>query len=40
MPCNVKPKTTKATYKNGVLDVVIARKEKMKPGKGFKVNID
>ena len=40
MPCNVKPKTTKATYKNGVLDVVVKRKEKKKPGEGYRVNID
>jgi HSP20 family protein len=40
IPCDVKPKTTKATYKNGVLDIVIKRIEKKKPGDGFKVNID
>ena len=40
LPCDVKPKTTKATYKNGVLDVVIKRKEKKRPGEGYKVNID
>jgi HSP20 family protein len=40
MPCNVKPKTTKATYKNGVLDIVIKRFEKKKSGAGYKVNID
>ena len=40
LPCNVKPKTTKATYKNGVLDVVIKRKDKKKPGSGYKVNIE
>ena len=28
LPCNVQPRTIKATYKNGVLDVVIKRKEK------------
>ena len=39
IPCNVKPKTTKATYKNGVLDVVVKRKGKKTPGEGFKVNI-
>ena len=39
LPCNVKPKTTKATYKNGVLDVVIQRKEKKNPGSGYRVNI-
>jgi len=40
MPCNVKPKTTKATYKNGILDIVIKRKEKKSPGDGYKVNIE
>ena len=40
LPCNVKPKTTKATYKNGVLDVVIKRREKKKPGEGYQVNIE
>ena len=40
LPCNVKPKTTKATYKNGILDVVIKRKEKKKPGDEYKVNIE
>ena len=40
LPCDVKPKTTKATYKNGVLDVVIQRKEKKKEDEGFKVNVD
>ncbi|MFE3845291.1 Hsp20/alpha crystallin family protein [Thermoplasmatota archaeon] len=28
LPCDVKPKTMKVTYKNGVLDVVIKRKKK------------
>lgn len=40
LPCDVKPKTTKATYKNGILDVVIQRKEKKHDGEGFKVNIE
>ena len=40
MPCDVLPKTTKATYKNGILDVVIKRKDKKKPGTGYKVNIE
>ena len=38
LPCDVLPKTTKATYKNGILDVVIKRSEKKKPG--YKVNIE
>ena len=40
LPCDVLPKTTKATYKNGILDVVIRRKEKKKPGEGYRVNIE
>jgi len=40
LPCGVKPKTTKATYKNGVLDVVMARKDKKKPGEGYRVNVE
>ena len=40
MPCDVKPKTTKATYKNGILDVVIKRKVKKKSDDSFKVNIE
>ena len=40
LPCDVKPKTTKATYKNGILDVVINRKEKKKDGTGYKINIE
>lgn len=40
LPCDVIPKTTKATYKNGVLDIVIKRKEKKKPGEGYRVNIE
>jgi len=40
LPCDVLPNTTKATYKNGVLDVVIKRKEKKKPGSGYKVNVE
>jgi len=40
LPCGVKPKTTKATYKNGILDVVIKRKDKRKPGDSYRVNIE
>ena len=40
LPCDVLPKTTKATYKNGILDVVIKRSEKKKSGSGYKVNIE
>ena len=39
LPCKVKPKTTKASYKNGVLDVVIKRKEKKKEGEAYRVSI-
>jgi len=40
LPCDVIPKTTKATYKNGVLDIVIKRKDKKRPGEGYHVNIE
>lgn len=40
LPCDVIPKTTKATYKNGILDVSIKRKEKKRPGEGYHVNIE
>jgi HSP20 family protein len=40
LPCDVKPKTTKATYKNGILDIVIKRKEKKKSDDGYRVNIE
>ena len=40
LPCDVMPKTTKATYKNGILDIVIKRKEKKKPDEGYHVNIE
>ena len=39
LPCGVKPKTMKATYKNGVLDVVVKRKKK-KTGRGCRAAID
>jgi len=38
LPCLVKPKTTKATYKNGVLDVIL-KKQGKKSNEGFHVNI-
>lgn len=40
LPANVKPNTTKATYKNGVLDVTIEKAAPSEPKKGFKVNVD
>jgi HSP20 family protein len=39
LPCSIKPKTAKATYKNGVLDVVIKRKKKRKTGAGYRPTI-
>jgi len=39
LPCKVKPKSTKATYKNGILDVVLEKKEKRTTDTGYKVNI-
>jgi HSP20 family protein len=39
LPCNVKTKSTKATYKNGILDIVLDKKEKKKDQGGFKVSI-
>lgn len=37
----VKPKTTQATYKNGILDVVVQRKqEKQEEDDGYHVSID
>jgi HSP20 family protein len=41
LPVDVKPNTTKATYKNGILDVVIKRMNRQKKDtKGFRVNIN
>ena len=40
LPCNVKTKSTKATYKNGILDIVLDKKEKKKDHGGFKVSIE
>jgi HSP20 family protein len=38
---DVKPKTTKATYKNGILDVVVQRKKpEKKEDDGYHVNIE
>jgi HSP20 family protein len=39
LPCKVKPKTTKATYKNGVLDVIIKRKNNKHDEKSHNVDI-
>ena len=40
LPCNVKTKSTKATYKNGILDIVLDKKEKKKDQGGFKVSVE
>ena len=40
LPAKVKPKTTKATYKNGVLDVVVEKRDRKKGGSGYKVSIE
>ncbi|MEM4257591.1 MAG: archaeal heat shock protein Hsp20 [Candidatus Thermoplasmatota archaeon] len=40
LPSKVKPKSTKATYKNGVLDIVLEKKDKKKGGSGYKVSIE
>lgn len=40
LPKPVKPPTTKATYKNGVLDVTIEKVAQSEPKKGFKVSVD
>ena len=40
LPCNVKPKETIASYKNGVLDIVMKRKEKKNTEGKYKANID
>jgi HSP20 family protein len=40
LPCRVKRKSTKATYKNGVLDIVLDKKEKQKDSGGYRVSIE
>ena len=39
LPNKVKTKSTKATYKNGILDIVLDKKDKEKGGSGYKVSI-
>jgi HSP20 family protein len=39
-PCKVKPETSKASYKNGVLEVRIERIEHRKGGGVYKVKVD
>jgi HSP20 family protein len=40
LPCSVIPKKSKATYNNGILDIIVKRKERKKDNKGYRVNID
>lgn len=40
LPCDAIPKTSKASYKNGILDIVIKRKEKKSDKDGFRVDIE
>jgi HSP20 family protein len=41
LPCDVKPMSTKASYKNGVLEVVLERMERKKDeGTGKRIKID
>ncbi len=40
LPCSVKTKSTKATYKNGILDIVLDKKERKKDDAGFKVSVE
>ena len=40
LPNKVKTKSTKATYKNGILDIVLDKKDKKKGGSGYKVSIE
>ena len=40
LPCSVIPNHAKATYKNGILDIVIKRKEKKRDSDNYHVNID
>jgi len=40
LPCNVKPEATIASYKNGVLDIVMKKKEKKETDGRFKSDIN
>jgi HSP20 family protein len=40
LPSRVKPTTTKATYKNGVLDVTVQKEAPSEAKKGHRVNVD
>ena len=40
LPCEVKPKSAKANYKNGVLEVKIERTVKKEKKKGVNVKVE
>jgi HSP20 family protein len=40
LPSSVIPKKSKATYNNGILDIIVKRKERKKDNKGYRVSID
>ena len=40
LPCSVIPNKAKATYKNGILDIIIKRKEKKRGSESYHINID
>ena len=40
LPCDVNPKKSNVTYKNGVLNVIIKRKKKKKDHDGYHINIE
>ena len=40
LPCSVIPNKAKATYKNGILDIVVKRKEKKRGSESYHINID
>jgi len=40
LPCAVIPNKSKATYKNGILDIAIERKDKKRDNKSYRVIID
>jgi len=40
LPCTVIPNKSKATYKNGILDIAIKRKDKKRDDKRYRVNIE
>lgn len=39
LPSKVKPKSTKATYKNGILDIILEKRDKKKGNTAFKASI-